>query len=240
METVEIPAWDSKPSFSDKKSQMSFGGIIALFHPPLISVIFLNERNRILEVICSQKQDIPVGIHYRGYTLVARNLCFIAIIMDDAGICCHLIFEVKTANLKTTTIKQKNKKEEVIWDTDNNRLRDIKEQQIWMILHSSSTLNQKVKELPELAVVTAGLDISLFVVRIYLKFAVCLAVLGTVFKGLLEKVHIIQSLLKDQNLKHMQFHRVPGMITADSSLQQQSCTGILEILWDKQHQRRAV
>ncbi|CAM9282560.1 unnamed protein product, partial [Bubo scandiacus] len=64
------------------------------------------------------------------------------------------------------------------------------------ILHSSSTLNQKVKELPELAMVTAALDISLFVVWIYLKFAVCLAVLGIVFKGLFEKVHIFQSLVK--------------------------------------------
>lgn len=44
--------------------------------------------------------------------------------------------------------------------------------------------------------VTAGLDISLFVVWIYLKSAVRLAVLGIVFKGLFEKVHIIQSLVK--------------------------------------------
>jgi len=44
--------------------------------------------------------------------------------------------------------------------------------------------------------VAAGLDISLFVVWIYLKFAVSLAVLGIVFKGLFEKVRIIQSLVK--------------------------------------------
>lgn len=57
-------------------------------------------------------------------------------------------------------------------------------------------MNQKVKELPELTVVTAGLDVSLFVVWIYLKFAVCLPVLGIAFKGLFEKVHMIQSLVK--------------------------------------------
>lgn len=57
-------------------------------------------------------------------------------------------------------------------------------------------MNQKVKELPELAIVAAGLGTGLFIVWIYQKFAVCLAVLGIVFKGLFEKVHIIQSLVK--------------------------------------------
>lgn len=38
--------------------------------------------------------------------------------------------------------------------------------------------------------VTARLGISLFVVWIYPKFAVCLTVLGIVLKGLFEKVHI--------------------------------------------------
>lgn len=61
---------------------------------------------------------------------------------------------------------------------------------------SSSTLNQKVKELPELAMVSAGLDTDLFVFWIYVKFTICLAVLGIVFKGLFEIVCIIQSLVK--------------------------------------------
>lgn len=57
-------------------------------------------------------------------------------------------------------------------------------------------MNQKVKEFPELAMVSAGLDTDLFVFWIYVKFAICLAVLGIVFKGLFEIVCIIQSLVK--------------------------------------------
>lgn len=73
--------------------------------------------------------------------------------------------------------------------------------QLEKVLHSNSTLNQKVKELPELAMVTAGKDISLFVFWIYPRVQFACLFYELYPKDYLKMFISFNHLLKDQNLK---------------------------------------